>query len=261
VLAPLTRSQPLSPIMASKGGKMQQYLNYRMRLVVNDGRELIGQFMAFDKHMNVVLGDVEEYRRVGGRGGKEAQVLKRALGLVLLRGENIVSLSVEGPPPPDSARSRTVLPGSGGPGAGRAAGRGVALPPGSVVATSPVVSGAPVATGAPVRGLGGPAPSAMQPRGPPPGFPSGGPPPGFPGGPGAPPGFPPGGFPPGGPPPGFRGGPPPGFPQGFPPGGPPPGFRGGPPPGFPPGGFPPGGPPPGFRGGPPPGFSPGMPPQ
>lgn len=231
---------------------MQQYLNYRMRLVLGDGRELIGQFMAFDKHMNVVLGDVEEYRRVGGRGNKEAQVLKRSLGLLLLRGESIVSLSVEGPPPPDSARSRTSLPGMGGPGLGRAAGRGVGLPP--VVAAAP--SSAPVMSGAPVRGLGGPAPSAMQPRGPPPpgfppgpppGFPHGAPPPGFPG-PGAPP-FPPGGVPP----PGFRGGPPPGFPPGMPPpgfpGGPPPGFRGGPPPGFPPGM------------GPPPGFGRGMPPQ
>jgi len=239
---------------------MQQYLNYRMRLVLGDGRELIGQFMAFDKHMNVVLGDVEEYRRVGGRGNKEAQVLKRSLGLLLLRGESIVSLSVEGPPPPDSARSRTSLPGMGGPGLGRAAGRGVGLPP--VVAAAP--STAPMMSGAPVRGLGGPAPSAMQPRGPPPpGFPPGAPPPGFPHG-APPPGFPPPGgppFPPGGvPPPGFRGGPPPGFPPGMPPpgfpGGPPPGFRGGPPPGFPPGMGPP---PPGM--GPPPGFGRAMPPQ
>jgi len=227
--------------MSSKGGKMQQYLNYRMRLVLSDGRELIGQFMAFDKHMNVVIGDVEEYRRVGGRGGKEAQVLKRSLGLLLLRGETIVSLSVEGPPPPDSARSRTTLPGLGGPGVGRAAGRGVALPPPVVATSGPMPGGG----GAPVRGLGGPAPSAMQPRGPPPpGFPPGAPPPGFPGmpPPGFPQGGPPPGFPQGGPPPGFRGGPPP---PGFMPGMPPPGFRGGPPPGFgPPGGFPP--PPGGF---------------
>jgi len=229
---------------------MLQYVNYRMRLVLHDGRELLGQFMAYDKHMNVVLGDVEEYRRVGGRGGKEAQVLKRSLGLLLLRGEVIVSLTVEGPPPPDSARSRTSLPGVGGPGMGRAAGRGVALPP--TVSAPPVVAAPPMVTGAPVRGLGGPAPSAMQPRGPPPGFPG---PPGHPGGPGGP-GGPPPGFPMGGPPPGFMGGPPPGFPQNMPPG-----FRGGPPPGMPGmGGFPPGmgppmgGPPPGFRGGPPPGF-------
>lgn len=55
--------------------------------------------MAFDKHMNVVLGDSEEYRRVGGRQGREEKTLKRPLGLTLVRGEMIVSASVEGPPP------------------------------------------------------------------------------------------------------------------------------------------------------------------
>jgi small nuclear ribonucleoprotein B and B' len=101
----------------------------------------------------------------------------------------------------------------------------------------------------PVRGVGGPAPGMMLPRGPaaaaPPmaygrGMPPGGmPPPGIP-----PPGFrpmgmvPPPGMPGMAPPPGFRPGmvPPPGFRPGMPQGGPPPGF----PPGFPPG------PPPGY---------------
>jgi len=266
------------PTMASKSGRIAQFTNHRMRVIIQDNRELIGQFLAFDKHMNLVLADTEEFRRVGGKGkDKDEKVIKRSLGLIILRGEIIVSMSVEAPPPPEEARNRAAV-GAAGPGIARAAGRGLAVAPVLIPGMARGV--------APPKGLGGPQPGAMMPRGPgappfpgaPPGFIPGGPPmargPGGPGGPGGPPpGFrgpggpmPPGG--PGGPPPGFRG---PGGPGGpMPPGGPggPPGFRGPPPPGFrppmpggpmPPGGpGGPGGPPPGFRG-PPPGFRPPFP--
>lgn len=81
---------------------MQQLLNYRMRIIIQDNREMIGQLMAFDKHMNIVLADCEEFRRVGGKGkNKEEKIIKRTLGLTVLRGEIIVSMSIEGPPPPE----------------------------------------------------------------------------------------------------------------------------------------------------------------
>jgi small nuclear ribonucleoprotein B and B' len=71
-----------------------------MRVIIQDNREFIGQLMAFDKHMNIVLADCEEFRRIG-KGKKEEKVLKRTLGLIVLRGEIIVSMSIEGPPPPE----------------------------------------------------------------------------------------------------------------------------------------------------------------
>lgn len=84
---------------------MLSLINWRLKVTLNDGRALTGQMLAFDRHMNLVLADCEEFRRVRAKkkGGEEGpapeQEIKRALGLVILRGESVVSLSVEGPPP------------------------------------------------------------------------------------------------------------------------------------------------------------------
>ena len=80
-------------------------INWRLKVTINDGRALTGQMLAFDRHMNLVLADCEEFRRIRPKkkpGETEAgpeQEMKRTLGLVILRGEAVVSLSVEGPPP------------------------------------------------------------------------------------------------------------------------------------------------------------------
>lgn len=84
---------------------MLSLINWRMKITINDGRSFVGQMLAFDRHMNLVLADCEEFRRVrpkkkpGETETPAMQEIKRTLGLVILRGEIVVSLSVEGPPP------------------------------------------------------------------------------------------------------------------------------------------------------------------
>jgi hypothetical protein len=127
--------------------------------------------------MNLVLADTEEFRRVKSKARKTAAPgsapapdveveEKRTLGLIIVRGTHVVSLTVEGPPPADpSARLGAGAPGApsaatlqAGPGISRPAGRGL-----------------PVGLTGPAVGVGGPAPPGFQ------GFPPPGGPPGFPG--------------------------------------------------------------------------------
>ena len=142
--------------------------------------------------MNIVLADTEEFRRVkrkptkGAAPGAAAAPMveaeeKRTLGLTIVRGAQIVSCSVDGPPPADpSARLGTSAPGGAGAGAATlSAGPGVSRPAGR---------GLPVGLGGPAAGVGGPAPPGGFGAFPPGGFP-GGAPPGF-GGRGGPPGGP-----------------------------------------------------------------------
>lgn len=132
--------------------------------------------------MNLVLADTEEFRRVRRKPTKGAAQSapgsaapplveaeeKRILGLIILRGTQVISTSFESKGPGDPAgRLNANVPGA--PGAAPptlAAGPGISRPAGR---------GLPIGLTGPAAGVGGPAP----PTGFPPGFPGRG-------GPGAP---------------------------------------------------------------------------
>jgi small nuclear ribonucleoprotein B and B' len=84
--------------MATQRSKFLQWIDFRVRLTIQDGRMMVGTFLAFDKHMNIVLADTDEYRITKSKKTGIQKQIKRTLGLVIVRGENIVSLTAEAPP-------------------------------------------------------------------------------------------------------------------------------------------------------------------
>lgn len=79
--------------------KLGKFVNWRMKITISEKRSFIGTFLAFDKHMNIVLVDAEETRKIKTKAGEEKE-LKRPLGLIILRGEHVISVTVDAPPLP-----------------------------------------------------------------------------------------------------------------------------------------------------------------
>jgi len=54
-----------------------------VKVLLKDGRTMVGELNGYDEYMNMVLEGTEE----------EAQDIRRKLGTVILRGNNIVSIT------------------------------------------------------------------------------------------------------------------------------------------------------------------------
>jgi small nuclear ribonucleoprotein len=62
---------------------LEKTLNKKLSLLLKDGRILEGKLVGFDDYMNMVLEDTEELKDEN----------QRRLGTVILRGNNIISIS------------------------------------------------------------------------------------------------------------------------------------------------------------------------
>lgn len=99
----------------SKKTKLADLINFRLRVSVQDGRTYTGQLLAFDKHLNLVVADTEEARvprkayqqlvkqKAAGQQVKASEE-KRFLGLIILRGEQVVNLTIVSAPTADTKK-------------------------------------------------------------------------------------------------------------------------------------------------------------
>jgi small nuclear ribonucleoprotein (snRNP)-like protein len=88
----ITRHSPLYSILIqvallamARKSKLHTFVSHRVKLVLRDGAALTGVVLAFDKDMNVVLNDAKD----------ELGEKTRVLGLVVIRGRNVQSISLD----------------------------------------------------------------------------------------------------------------------------------------------------------------------
>jgi len=63
---------------------LEKAINQKLLLLLKDGRLIEGKLSGYDEYMNMVLNDVEETHDEN----------KRRLGTIILRGNNVVSISI-----------------------------------------------------------------------------------------------------------------------------------------------------------------------
>jgi small nuclear ribonucleoprotein B and B' len=93
-----------------KNTRLETLLNYKVRVTTSNTSTFVGTLMSYDKYMNLVLSECEEFRlqqkskkyldqvKNGEIDESKIKEQKRLLGLTILRGENIISVVAESAP-------------------------------------------------------------------------------------------------------------------------------------------------------------------
>jgi len=80
----LKRESSLPSSMALPLDTLEKAMNQKLLLLLKHGRHIEGKLLGFDEYMNLVIDEVEETK------GET----KRRLGKIILRGSNVVSISL-----------------------------------------------------------------------------------------------------------------------------------------------------------------------
>ena len=118
-------NQKVQKVLVQPINLIFRYLQNRARIAVwlteNTSMRIEGHIIGFDEYMNLVLDDAYE---VISRSKDSAQPKQRtkAIGRILLKGENIVLIQAATGPPPASSSSSTADSGVAVPAAAAAAG-------------------------------------------------------------------------------------------------------------------------------------------
>ena len=74
---------------------LESWLNKPMKVEMTDGRILVGVFLCTDKDRNVILGATNEYVKSPGNDRPDTSKEGRNLGLAMIPGHCIVSISID----------------------------------------------------------------------------------------------------------------------------------------------------------------------
>lgn len=97
----------MSQVQVKQDARLPDLIGFRLRVLTQDGRVYVGELLAFDKFMNLVLKNCIEERiprtqldklKDDNSDKTNIKIEKRTLGLAILRGEQVLSTVVQDKP-------------------------------------------------------------------------------------------------------------------------------------------------------------------